>query len=331
MKCKVLVLGAANLNDGLMFLKAGVEPTNLIVTELRNEEELRLEYATTFQANFDFLTSQGVTILFGIDATKLYSTHESLMKDITFVFWGCPHFEKGDFHAILEETFVQVELCSRSLKQPLPTVGIALDCLGPDAPYNLSSRFRAFDINDWSVDYLIDMKGLYTFTATKASSPSRAELSQIISENILTLAYRRKSIYNEETSDERGPYWYSLNDSDSVANPMRYTNLFKLPLFRMPDILNKLDALNELTPYFISNGERKIWINSLSVPNCKHPLRPTKILKVLNSTDTDVLNSWATFWQIAKGGIFMKSLPKNIVNAITDHKENTVINQSSTI
>ncbi|MDP3705718.1 MAG: DUF2431 domain-containing protein [Legionellaceae bacterium] len=173
MKCKILVLGAADLSNGIMFLNAGVDATNLIVTELRNESELSLEYGATFQENFSVLESLGVTVLFGIDATKLYLNHKHLMHDITFVFWGCPYFESGDFHAILEQTFIQVELCSNDFKQLFPTVGIALDCLGPDASYNLSTRFHAFEIENWVVDYLVDMKELYKFTATKGSSPSR--------------------------------------------------------------------------------------------------------------------------------------------------------------
>ncbi|MDA9271867.1 DUF2431 domain-containing protein [bacterium] len=331
MNCKILVLGAADLSDGIMFLKAGIEATNLIVTELRSESELNLEYGATFQENFDFLTSQGVLVLFGIDATKLYSTHKNLMENITFVFWGCPHFESGDFHTILVQTFIQVELCSNDLEQPSPTVGVALDCLGPDALYNLSSRFRAFHIEDWSVDYLIDMKDLYTFTATKGSSPSRADLSQIISDNILTLAYRRNPVCHGSKFDERGPYWCNLEEGDYTPEPMHYINLFKLPIFRMVDVLNKLDSPNELIPYYIGNGERKIWFNSLSVPNCKHPLRPTRILNILNSADTGALNSWAAFWQTAKGGAFMRRLSANIVDAITEHEENTAISQTSAI
>lgn len=97
----------------------------------------------------------------------------------------------------------------------------------------------------------------------------------------------------------------------------------------MVDVLDKLNFPNELPHYYIGNGERKIWLNSLSVPNCKHPLRPTKVLNVLNSVNvnTEPLNSWAGFWHTLKGGLFIKRLPPGVANALTEHEETASIAQ----
>lgn len=180
----ILIVGAGAFTNPLAFINKGKVPgERVIVTELRTESALQTEYGNLFTNNCNQLRKQGVKLCFGTDALKLHALPQSSgieekesvlcqedVKDITQIIWFSPHFgriyerEHGHFQKPMRQFFQSVfRMCQNRDKSHLK-VTVALDAISPDAIYNLFTRFGIFTIPDWQVKFVVDLRGVYTFS-----------------------------------------------------------------------------------------------------------------------------------------------------------------------
>lgn len=326
---KILVIGAADLSDADAFLKVGCRAEDLIITELRSKEDLIEDYGEKFYLKLAELNKKGVQVIFGIDALILSKT---LLSEVNFIFWGCPYFYDADFHVVLCKFFARVHQCYTELDIAYPAIGIALDCLGPDGYFNLNTRFRAFDIPHWKVETLVNLQGYYTFSPTRPGEIGRKEMPSIVTDNVLMLLYTHSiSSQLDIVEKSKQPFWIDFEEKeddnttldgtvlDGVAlddtvlgdttllKSCSYKNLFSLSIRPFSQIMRGLldhqsinDILQETGAYYLDK-KRTRWLNCLSNPMHKHPLRPTEVLKQIEYYGAH--ESWGSFWKTSMGGI----------------------------
>lgn len=95
---RVLLVGEGDFSFAVALvshLSLGIVPENVVATTLDHEDALAAKYPETAASNLQSLRARGVTVLCGVDATKLGACKALRGRLYDRIVWNFPHVGKG--------------------------------------------------------------------------------------------------------------------------------------------------------------------------------------------------------------------------------------------
>ncbi|OGT09009.1 MAG: hypothetical protein A2X78_04505 [Gammaproteobacteria bacterium GWE2_37_16] len=289
---KILIIGAADLKNVEMFLKLKCPVPSLIVTELRSFEVLKRDYGSEYVKRYKNLNELGVEMHFGINALNLHTKpFLHLLKNVGFVFWGCPYFGRDlDYDSmrgrILNNFFDSVGMACESVAQPMPKIGIALDCKSHDGEFNRCRRFDSHEHVNWRVECLVDLEGYYEHSVTDPVGKARMLLPSIYSSFVSMLMYEFNPLQEIQHGEAlvipvevyKIPEFVDFKQKNLEFNlSVSWYPLSKIPVVKLSELFKNGNFIKDIKPYTInilstSHG-------CFSLPTYRFPLSETQILR----------------------------------------------------